>query len=58
MNKLNFSIVLMVTILFLSCKETKKEAVLNADEARDIAKEAYIFAYPMLMGYQAQHQRL
>lgn len=41
-------------ILFTSCKkEQPKDSQLSPDEAKVIAKEAYIFAYPMLMGYRS-----
>ncbi|HLT72235.1 MAG TPA: DUF1254 domain-containing protein [Cyclobacteriaceae bacterium] len=39
--------------VFLSC--TRKTETLLPEDVRQIAKEAYIFAYPMLMGYQAQY---
>jgi hypothetical protein len=32
-----------------------KSINLNPEEAKEIAKEAYIFSYPLLMGYQAQY---
>lgn len=48
--------------LVVGCKnENKKEATkvseieLTPEEARDTAKVAYIFAYPMLMAYQAMY---
>ncbi|MFG4002049.1 DUF1254 domain-containing protein [Flavobacterium aquidurense] len=41
-------------LLFTSCKkEQPKDSQLSPDEAKALAKEAYIFAYPMLMGYRA-----
>ena len=35
--------------------ETSSQTELTTDEAQTIAKEAYIFAYPILMGYQAMY---
>lgn len=50
------------SVCIFGCKnENKKEEVASSEitstpgEAQAIAKEAYIFAYPLLMGYQAQY---
>lgn len=41
-------------LLFTSCKkEQPKDSQLSPTKAKAIAKEAYIFAYPMLMGYRS-----
>ncbi|EJF99009.1 MULTISPECIES: DUF1254 domain-containing protein [Flavobacterium] len=42
-------------LLFISCKKetTTTQNALSAEEAKSIAKEAYIYGYPMLMGYRA-----
>ena len=41
-------------LLFNSCKkEQPKESQISPEEAKSIAKEAYIYAYPMLMGYKS-----
>lgn len=43
-------------MLFYSCEKEKKSSITdNVEEAKKIAKAAYIFSYPMLMGYQAQY---
>lgn len=41
-------------LTFVSCKNDKSiQIVLTAEEAKSITKEAYIFGYPMLMGYKS-----
>lgn len=41
-------------LIFTSCKKDQtKEDSISPDEAKSIAKEAYIYAYPMLMGYKS-----
>lgn len=42
--------------LIFSCSSKKQSQItFDPDEAKNIAKEAYIFSYPLLMGYQAQY---
>lgn len=44
----------LIISIFFSCKKDKvKENSLTPDQAKTIAKEAYIYAYPMLMGYKS-----
>lgn len=54
--------ILFIVSLLAGCKNsTNNEAGANSqselspDQAKSIAKEAYIFAYPILMGYQAMY---
>ena len=52
MNKI--ILVFLFVLVFTNCKkEAVNEAGLKPDEAKAIAKEAYIYAYPMLMGYRS-----
>lgn len=49
-----FNLIFLSLLLFFSCKkDITKENGLTANEAKAISKEAYIFAYPMLMGYKS-----
>lgn len=49
------SILIFFSLLILiSCKKnTYEKKDLTPEEAKEIAKEAYIYAYPMLMGYKS-----
>lgn len=41
-------------LIFTNCKKDQvKDESLSPDQAKAIAKEAYIYAYPMLMGYKS-----
>ncbi|RYJ42785.1 DUF1254 domain-containing protein [Flavobacterium beibuense] len=40
-------------LLFNNCKKNQAKQPLTPSEAKTIAKEAYIYAYPMLMGYKS-----
>lgn len=42
--------VLMVSLVFVSCNQQEKQ--ITPDETKQIAEEAYIFAYPMLEQYK------
>ncbi|WP_232825789.1 DUF1254 domain-containing protein [Algoriphagus litoralis] len=44
-------------LIFFSCTPSPKDSPITDDpsEAQRVAKEAYIFSYPFLMGYQAQY---
>ena len=58
MNKLFLSALLVLAVLFTYCSSKKKQPeTLSQKEAQETAKEAYIFAYPILMGYQALYYR-
>ena len=50
-------VVLLCVALMLSCAPTQENAQdkLTADEARSIAKEAYIFNYPLVMMYRTMY---
>lgn len=55
---MNSKILVMLSFLFLlSCvkKENLKNEDLSRDEIRQIAKEAYIYGYPMVDGYRILH---
>lgn len=47
-----FVIILALAFTFFSCQKNKTPE-LTTDEAKAIAEEAYIFAYPMLMAYRS-----
>lgn len=55
MKKIFLSMMMASAIALFSC-ETEKSAGISTDssEAEKIAREAYVFSYPLLMGYQAQ----
>lgn len=61
MIKQTFLLIIGICFVFGCKNNTKKEAETNlqteltTSEAQTIAKEAYIFAYPILMGYQAMY---
>ncbi len=55
MNRLFLSASFVLAVLFTCCSTKKQTETVSPKEAQEIAKEAYIFAYPMLMGYQAQY---
>src|SRR5690606_31890701 len=61
MIKQTFLLIIGICFVFGCKNNTKKEAETNSQtelttsEAQTIAKEAYIFAYPILMGYQAMY---
>jgi len=48
-------VIFLSLVLLSNCKKepAKDENVLTPAKAKELAKEAYIFAYPMLMGYKA-----
>jgi hypothetical protein len=51
-----FFAIVGVALMFFSCAtETQSLITADSDEAERIAKEAYVFSYPLLMGYQAQY---
>ncbi|OUL63533.1 DUF1254 domain-containing protein [Flavobacterium sp. AJR] len=51
------SLLIFITFLFLtSCKkESSTQNELSPKEAKALAKEAYIYGYPMLMGYRSTY---
>ena len=56
------SIALLFVLFFAACKDSgsknksnQKEAALTPTEAKAIAKDAYIFAYPMLEVYKTMY---
>ena len=51
------SVALVCTALMVACAPTQEnvQAGLTADEARSIAKEAYIFNYPLVMMYRTMY---
>lgn len=56
MKKLALFLMIPLSVIFCSCETDKKSPItVNSEEAKKIAKEAYIFSYPMLMAYQAQY---
>ena len=57
MKKIVKVILFVVLILsgFYSCKEEPK---LSPEEAKTITEEAYIYAYPMIMGYRALYMTI
>lgn len=56
MKKFSLFVFVGLYLMFLSCTPEKQSILTtNSDEAEKIAKEAYIFSYPLLMGYQAQY---
>jgi hypothetical protein len=55
MNALFLSASFVLGIVFTCCSTKTQTENLSPKEAHEIAKEAYIFAYPMLMGYQSQY---
>lgn len=56
MNKLFLLALFFSGVVFNACTTKKtKTRTLAPKEIEQIAKNAYIFAYPMLMGYQAQY---
>ncbi|WPR75195.1 DUF1254 domain-containing protein [Algoriphagus sp. NG3] len=57
MNRLFLSILFVLGVMFNACTTKTQSGNLSPEEAQQIAKEAYIFTYPMLMGYQAQYYR-
>src|SRR5688572_12452138 len=55
MKKISNSFFIGIALMVFSCDtDTKTLVTTDSDEAEKIAKEAYIFSYPLLMGYQAQ----
>jgi hypothetical protein len=57
MNRLFVSALLALGFVLTCCSTKTQNPTLSPKEAQEIAKEAYIFGYPMLMGYQAQYLR-
>ncbi|HEX6224626.1 MAG TPA: DUF1254 domain-containing protein [Chryseolinea sp.] len=55
MNRLFPSALFVLGVALTSCSTKTQTETLSPKEAQQIAKEAYIFSYPMLMGYQAQY---
>ncbi|WPR77666.1 DUF1254 domain-containing protein [Algoriphagus sp. NG3] len=56
MKNLFLLIVVGLNLVLFSCHTNKPiQLSTDPDEAKNIAKEAYIFSYPLLMGYQAQY---
>ncbi|WP_232424879.1 DUF1254 domain-containing protein [Algoriphagus resistens] len=56
MKQLIFLIAASLNLFLFSCN-SNRQAQLTSDpsEAKEIAREAYIYSYPLLMGYQAQY---
>jgi len=50
-------VALLCSVLFVNCGKTEKEkpSLLTPEEARKIAKEAYIYGFPMVDGYRILH---
>lgn len=56
MKKIFLLLMAGLNALIFSCTPEKSATITTSpEEAKEIAKEAYIFSYPMLMGYQAQY---
>jgi len=57
MKKLSSLFIIVPALLLSACTADKNSSKIttNPAEAKEIAKEAYIFSYPLLMGYQAQY---
>lgn len=55
MFRLFLSTLFGLSVVFTSCTTKTQTETLSPTEAEQIAREAYIFTYPMLMGYQAQY---
>lgn len=53
-----YLLTLAFVLIFIGCNKTKsveQSGELTPEEAREIAKEAYIFGYPLVMGYKSQY---
>ncbi|MCS4434206.1 DUF1254 domain-containing protein [Aquiflexum gelatinilyticum] len=57
MNRIFIATLFVLGAMFTACSPKTKTDNLSPEEARQIAKDAYIFSYPLLMGYQAQYYR-
>lgn len=56
MKQLIFSIAASLNLFLFSCNtDSQPQLTSDPDEAKEIAREAYIYSYPLLMGYQAQY---
>lgn len=57
MNRSFITTLFVLGAMFTACSTKTQTGNLSPEKARQIAKEAYIFSYPLLMGYQAQYFR-
>jgi hypothetical protein len=59
LEKINLRVAFMLfalAILFTACNSAEnKQAKLTPDEARSIAKEAYVYGFPMVMNYKTMY---
>ena len=47
----------LMVLLFISCENSNSKLTTDKEEAKVIAEEAYIFAYPMLLNHQIMYMQ-